>query len=44
MHEVVPRAVKAAVMMLAMTCRMVFQVSFFIVLISQFSFLFISFI
>ena len=32
MHEVVPRAVRAAVRMLTMTCRMVFQVSFFIVL------------
>ena len=31
MHEVVPRAVKAAVRMLTMTCRMVFQVSFFMV-------------
>ncbi len=29
MHEVVPSAVKAAVMMLAITCKMVFQVSFF---------------
>ena len=29
---VVPRAVKAAVRMLTMTCRMVFQVSFFMVL------------
>ena len=32
MHEVVPRAVRAAVRMLTMTCRMVFQVSFFMVL------------
>ena len=32
MQLVVPRAVKAAVRMLTMTCRMVFQVSFFIVL------------
>ena len=31
MHEVVPRAVNAAVRMLTMTCRMVFQVSFFMV-------------
>ena len=29
MQEVVPRAVSIAVMMLANTCRMVFQVSFF---------------
>ena len=29
MHEVVPRAVRAAVRMLTMTCRMVFQVSLF---------------
>ena len=32
MHEIVPRAVRAAVRMLTMTCRMVFQVSFFMVL------------
>ena len=31
MQLVVPRAVKAAVRMLTMTCRMVFQVSFFMV-------------
>jgi hypothetical protein len=29
MHEVVPRAVRAAVRMLTTTCRMVFQVSLF---------------
>ena len=29
MHEVVPRAVSAAVRMLTTTCRMVFQVSLF---------------
>ncbi len=32
MQEVVPRAVSIAVMMLANTCRMVFHVSFFIML------------
>ena len=32
MQLVVPRAVRAAVRMLTMTCRMVFQVSFFMVL------------
>jgi hypothetical protein len=36
MHEVVPRAVRAAVRMLTMTCRTVFQVSFFIVLLGCF--------
>ena len=36
MHEVVPRAVRAAVRMLMMTCRMVFQVSFFIILMRVF--------
>jgi len=29
MHEVVPRAVRAAVRMLTMTCRMVFHISLF---------------
>ena len=32
MQLVVPSAVNAAVMMLAMTCKIVFQVSFFIIL------------
>jgi len=31
MHEVVPRAVRAAVRIDTMTCMMVFQVSFFMV-------------
>ena len=30
MHEVVPRAVRAAEMILAMICRMVFHVSLFL--------------